>query len=111
MFTDDMLLKAYYKMLQNKVDKQKKSIDEKARIYKNELETKAEVLKRQAYNEYLSKVNTIDRNTEIFKTQVDVQANGRKQNIEDEILKKKQKGLLTLEDVKALFEIISQKNY
>ena len=111
MFTDDMLLKAYYKMLQNKVEKQKKNIDEKARLYKKELESKAEVLKRQAYNEYLSKVNTIDRNTEIFKTQVDVQANGHKQNIEDEILKRKQKGILTLDDVKALFEIIKQNNY
>lgn len=111
MFTDDMLLNAYYKMLQNKVEKQKKNIDEKARLYKKELESKAEVLKRQAYNEYLSKVNTIDRNTEIFKTQVDVQANGHKQNIEDDILKRKQKGILTLDDVKALFEIIKQNNY
>lgn len=111
MFTDDILLKAYYKMLQNKVEKQKKNIDEKARLYKKELESKAEVLKRQAYNEYLSKVNTIDRNTEIFKTQVDVQANGHKQNIEDDILKRKQKGILTLDDVKALFEIIKQNNY
>lgn len=106
MYSDEHIKQCYYKMLYRKSQKQKDSVDVKSGLCKKELEERAELFKQKVKEDARRQLELIDNNTEMFKRQVDEEAEVRKKLIDENMKQKINAGVLSLEDVKNIIELL-----
>lgn len=106
MYSDEHIKQCYYKMLYMRGQKQKDSVDVKSEICKKELEKRADLFKQRVKEDARKQLELIDKNTEMFKRQVDEEAEVRKKLIDDNMQQKINAGVLSLEDVRNIIELL-----
>ena len=107
MYTYDRIRSCYYQVLKMKSEKQKESIDKKSLSYKQELDKRANEFKCQVMEDAKNQILIIERNTNAYKKQVDEEAEMHKQMIDENLRKKMESEMLTLDEVQSVFDLMN----
>ena len=107
MYTYDRIRSCYYQVLKMKSEKQKESIDKKSLSYKQELDKRANEFKRQVMEDAKKQILIIERNTNAYKKQADEEAELHNQLIDENLRKKMESEMLTLDEVQSVFDLMN----